>query len=148
MSENTSIENNTISWTPEPVFVQAGPYQVDLVPNKDYYWCACGKSKSQPFCDGSHKGSGITPIKFTVDEAKKYFLCGCKVSDSKPFCDGTHRKEKGLRKYNEFLLKKNGELVAMLEASKASQQSHQRMFITIAALAVVATVALFRARQV
>ncbi|KAJ3078909.1 hypothetical protein HK100_010567 [Physocladia obscura] len=104
----------------EPTFVQGFPFGVDLVPGKDYFYCSCGLSKNQPFCDGSHKGTGLSPVKFKVDEAKKYFLCGCKATDSAPFCDGTHKKEKGLRKYNEFLLKKNGELQAHLTAAKKS----------------------------
>lgn len=104
--------------TPEPDFVQPAPYGVDLEPGKDYWFCSCGKSKNQPFCDGSHKESGMTPIKFSVEEKKKYWLCGCKVSDSLPFCDGTHRKEKGIKKYNEFLLQKNTELKADLDKSK------------------------------
>ncbi|KAJ3112110.1 hypothetical protein HDU96_004945, partial [Phlyctochytrium bullatum] len=100
-----------------PALPQNAPYGIDLVAGRDYYWCSCGKSKNQPFCDGSHKGTSFTPLKFSVDESKKYFLCGCKISDSKPFCDGTHRKEKGLKRYNEFLLKKNGELTAALAAA-------------------------------
>jgi CDGSH-type Zn-finger protein len=85
------------------------------------------RSKNQPFCDGSHKGSGMTPIKFKVEETKKYFLCGCKQSAALPFwylleiidySDGTHRKEKGIKKYNEFLIQKNTELKADLAKSK------------------------------
>lgn len=74
----------------EPVVAQKAPYGIDLTAG-DYYWCACGLSKKQPFCDGSHKGTGISPMKFTVEEAKKVFLCGCKQSKNAPFCDGAHR---------------------------------------------------------
>lgn len=56
-----------------------------------YYWCACGRSSNQPFCDGSHRGSEFRPIKFEITEEKKVFLCMCKQSENKPFCDGTHR---------------------------------------------------------
>ena len=74
----------------EPVIAQKAPYGIDLAAG-DYYWCACGQSKKQPFCDGSHKGTGISPMKFTVEEAKKVFLCGCKQTKNAPFCDGAHR---------------------------------------------------------
>ncbi len=56
-----------------------------------YFWCACGKSGKQPFCDGSHKGTGISPIAEKVETSKKVFWCGCKHSGKKPFCDGAHK---------------------------------------------------------
>lgn len=65
---------------------------VDLETGTEYWWCACGRSKSQPFCDGSHEGTGITPKSFTVDKSKGYALCQCKQTGKAPFCDGTHRK--------------------------------------------------------
>jgi CDGSH-type Zn-finger protein len=74
----------------EPVCAQKAPYEVELTPG-DYWWCACGLSKKQPFCDGSHKITDIVPLKFTVTVAEKKFLCGCKASKNKPFCDGTHK---------------------------------------------------------
>lgn len=74
----------------EPLCPQKAPYGVDLV-SGDYYWCACGQSKNQPFCDGSHKGSEFTPVKFTLAEAEKVWLCGCKRTGKKPMCDGTHK---------------------------------------------------------
>ncbi|MDH5544194.1 MAG: CDGSH iron-sulfur domain-containing protein [Gammaproteobacteria bacterium] len=73
----------------KPDIAQKGPYAVDVEPG-DYFWCACGKSKKQPFCDGSHKGSGFSPVKVTVDKAKTLFLCGCKHTANPPFCDGSH----------------------------------------------------------
>ena len=76
---------------PEPLIPQKSPYAVELAPG-DYWWCACGQSMRQPFCDGSHKGSGIEPQKFSVTEAQKVWLCGCKRSAGKPFCDGSHSK--------------------------------------------------------
>ena len=74
----------------EPVIAKKGPYVVELEPG-DYWWCACGLSKNQPFCDGSHKETEFSPLKFTITEKKKYGLCGCKYSGNKPFCDGTHK---------------------------------------------------------
>ena len=55
-----------------------------------YWWCACGKSKGQPFCDGSHKGSEFTPRKVEITEAKSIAWCGCKHTDNAAFCDGNH----------------------------------------------------------
>ena len=68
------------------------PIEVTLEANRQYYWCACGLSKSQPFCDGSHKGTNFTPMAFSVNENKKAWLCTCKKSGNAPFCDGTHNK--------------------------------------------------------
>lgn len=67
------------------------PYEVKTEAGKTYYWCACGKSKTQPFCDGSHKGSGKEPVAFTADESKTVWLCGCKATRTPPYCDGSHK---------------------------------------------------------
>ena len=58
----------------------------------EYWWCACGRSKSQPFCDGSHKGTGLAPKRVEITEAKTVAWCGCKHSANAPFCDGTHSR--------------------------------------------------------
>ena len=71
---------------------QKGPYAVDVVEGKTYYWCACGRSNKQPFCDGSHKVTAFEPVAFKADASKKVFFCGCKQTGSKPQCDGTHAK--------------------------------------------------------
>jgi CDGSH-type Zn-finger protein len=57
-----------------------------------YYWCSCGQSKRQPFCDGSHKGSLFSPLKVDLTEAKTVAWCGCKHSKNGAFCDGSHAK--------------------------------------------------------
>ena len=75
----------------EPVIAQKSPYAVELEPGK-YWWCACGRSAKQPFCDGSHKDTGMSPVPFEVEESKKVWLCGCKHAQTQPFCDGTHSK--------------------------------------------------------
>ena len=66
------------------------PYVLDLTP-ADYWWCACGLSKNQPFCDGSPKGGPHAPVKFTVAKTEQLALCGCKRTHTPPFCDGTHK---------------------------------------------------------
>ena len=73
-----------------PIIAAIAPAKVDLEVGKDYFWCQCGKSKSQPFCDGSHTGSDITPLKFTAEKTGPAALCQCKASANAPFCDGTH----------------------------------------------------------
>lgn len=72
-----------------PIIFEKKPKALTLEPGQ-YYWCACGKSKNQPFCDGSHKGSEITPVAFKIDIKKEVYMCQCKHSKNKPFCDGTH----------------------------------------------------------
>lgn len=74
----------------EPKVAQKGPYEVELEAGKVVYWCACGKSDNQPFCNGSHVGSEFTPVEFIPEKSGKYYLCGCKKTGRKPFCDGTH----------------------------------------------------------
>ena len=73
-----------------PIIAAAFPKKVELEAGKDYYWCRCGKSASQPFCDGSHAGTGITPLKFTAENTGDAMLCQCKATANAPFCDGTH----------------------------------------------------------
>jgi CDGSH iron-sulfur domain-containing protein 3 len=68
------------------------PIEVQLEAGRQYYWCECGRSKSQPFCDGSHKGTEFVPLAFSVDQTKSAWLCTCKKTGKAPFCDGTHNK--------------------------------------------------------
>jgi CDGSH-type Zn-finger protein len=74
----------------DPQIAQKAPFKVDVEAGKTYFWCACGRSQKQPFCDGSHKGTGFNPIKFDATAAKAVFFCGCKHSQKAPLCDGTH----------------------------------------------------------
>lgn len=75
----------------EPMVNQKAPFVQDAKPG-DYWWCACGRSQEQPFCDGSHKGTGLAPVKIHVDAGGKVAWCGCKRTGTPPFCDGTHGK--------------------------------------------------------
>ena len=67
-------------------------FAVGVEKNKLYFWCSGGKSLKQPFCDGSHKDTEFTPLKFKADETKKIFFCACKQTNNPPFCDGSHNK--------------------------------------------------------
>jgi CDGSH-type Zn-finger protein len=67
------------------------PFKVDVEAGKTYFWCACGRSHNQPFCDGSHKGTGLSPTLYKADETKTVWFCGCKQTKSRPMCDGTHK---------------------------------------------------------
>lgn len=67
------------------------PFAIEVEKGKDYYYCSCGRSKAQPFCDGSHQGTSFSPILFTADESKTVYFCGCKQSKNAPFCDGSHQ---------------------------------------------------------
>jgi len=74
----------------EPTIAQKGPYAVQVEAGKSYHWCACGRSAKQPFCDGTHKGSEFTPVKFEAKASGTVYLCGCKHTGDRPYCDGTH----------------------------------------------------------
>ena len=74
----------------EPVVTQKHPYVLELDAGS-YWWCACGRSENQPFCDGSHQGTGIEPREFTLSERQKVWLCGCRHTKTPPFCDGAHK---------------------------------------------------------
>ena len=74
----------------EPQIPMRNPAVMELEPGT-YTWCACGRSSNQPWCDGSHEGTGFQPIQFTIEEKKRYALCQCKHTGNAPFCDGTHK---------------------------------------------------------
>lgn len=75
----------------EPAMPQKAPFKVEVTGGKSYFWCACGQSAKQPFCDGSHKGSSFAPVKYTAAKDGNVFFCGCKRTDAQPLCDGTHK---------------------------------------------------------
>lgn len=66
------------------------PVEVQVEEGKTYFWCACGRSGQQPFCDGAHKGTGLTPLRFKADQGGTVWLCACKRTRTPPFCDGSH----------------------------------------------------------
>ena len=77
----------------KPVSPQKGPYKVKVEKDKTYFWCSCGLSQKQPFCDGSHKREGkFSSLKYLATKSKEIFFCGCKMSNDKPYCDGSHSK--------------------------------------------------------
>ena len=75
----------------QPHIAKPSPYAVQVEGGKHYFWCACGRSDSQPFCDGSHKGTGLSPVKFTAEKTEWIWFCGCKQTSNAPLCDGTHK---------------------------------------------------------
>ena len=76
----------------DPVVAQKSPIPVEVEAGKSYFWCVCGRSAKQPFCDGSHQGTDFTPMKWTAEETKRVFFCACKQTDGQPLCDGSHNK--------------------------------------------------------
>lgn len=76
----------------EPVIAAKEPVKVELEKGKEYYWCTCGRSANQPFCDGSHRGTSFTPKAFVAEDDGEAYLCQCKHTKNAPFCDGTHAK--------------------------------------------------------
>ncbi len=67
------------------------PVKIKLVAGQTYAWCSCGRSENQPFCDGSHQGTGLDPVVFTAEEDSEVWLCMCKQTASQPLCDGSHK---------------------------------------------------------
>ncbi len=78
-----------MSETPE--IAQTAPFGVEVEAGKTYFWCACGRSARQPFCDGSHKGSAFEPLRWKAEDTRRVWFCGCKHSQKAPLCDGSHK---------------------------------------------------------
>ena len=76
----------------EPKRASDTPFVVYVETGKSYYWCSCGLSKNQPFCDKSHKGTDFVPVKYVADKNQNVYFCGCKQTQKPPLCDGSHSK--------------------------------------------------------
>ncbi|BBK34831.1 iron-binding CDGSH zinc finger protein [Stella humosa] len=76
----------------DPVPAQLAPYNVKVRAGRKYFWCACGRSRQQPFCDGSHGGTGITAMQWTAAADGEIWFCGCKRTANAPLCDGSHER--------------------------------------------------------
>jgi methylamine---glutamate N-methyltransferase subunit C len=76
----------------KPIVAKLSPAGIEVEKGKTYYWCSCGRSKDQPFCDGSHKGTGLEPMKWEAEKDEKVYFCRCKATGDSPLCDGTHSK--------------------------------------------------------
>jgi len=75
-----------------PTIAAKEPFAVEVEEGKSYFWCACGKSSAQPFCDGSHQGTDFAPVKYKAEKTRTVFFCGCKNTDKQPLCDGAHTR--------------------------------------------------------
>ena len=75
----------------QPEIAAKAPFAVEVEKGNEYYWCSCGRSKSQPFCDGSHDGTTFVPTKYVAGETQTVYFCGCKHSKSGCLCDGSHQ---------------------------------------------------------
>ena len=75
-----------------PIIAQKSPYAVEVTEGKTYFWCTCGRSEKQPFCDGSHKETSFEPMKYEAPKDGTLFFCGCKATDKGPLCDGSHNQ--------------------------------------------------------
>jgi CDGSH-type Zn-finger protein len=75
-----------------PRIAKREPYAVEVEAGKTYWWCACGLSQDQPFCDGSHASTEITPVEYQATSTGTVYLCGCKRTSDVPLCDGTHNR--------------------------------------------------------
>ena len=75
-----------------PNIAQKSPYAAQVEAGQSYWWCSCGQSKNQPFCDGSHKGSEFRPLEYKAPKSTTVYFCGCKLTATAPMCDGSHSK--------------------------------------------------------
>jgi CDGSH-type Zn-finger protein len=77
--------------TPTPIVAQKSPCPIEVQAGRTYWWCSCGQSKKQPFCDGSHKGGAFSPVQYVAAQDGRVWFCACKMSAKAPLCDGRHK---------------------------------------------------------
>lgn len=106
----------------KPVVAEARPQGVELKKGEEYYYCTCGRSANQPFCDGSHKGTSFTPKAFVAEEDGEAYLCQCKQTGNAPFCDGSHKKVPDTEVGKSFELPKQQDAGAMPEAEPTPEE--------------------------
>eukprot|EP00040_Diaphanoeca_grandis_P020483 m.108951 g.108951 ORF g.108951 m.108951 type:complete len:192 (+) comp27919_c2_seq2:328-903(+) len=123
------------------VVASPDPIKIDLRKGSVYYWCRCGRSRQQPFCDGSHKGTGITPLRFVATEDGAKYICQCKASKNPPYCDNTHTKAEIWQKYSVQLLKANSKLQDDLIKAEAGAKQYKGYLGGVTATAVSTVVA-------
>lgn len=75
----------------EKLVAGKAPIKIEVEAGKAYWWCSCGRSAAQPFCDGSHKGTGLTPVKWVAEKSGPAWFCACKQTGGMPMCDGSHK---------------------------------------------------------
>ncbi len=106
----------------KPTVSDLSPIPVELKKDETYYYCTCGKSANQPFCDGSHKGTDFVPQSFQATEDGTAYLCRCKQTGGSPFCDGSHKQVPDEQRGKEFALEKSGDADAMPEATSTPEE--------------------------
>lgn len=106
----------------KPRIADNKPIEVDLKSGQDYYFCTCGKSDNQPFCDGSHAGTDFSPKSFTVEEDGEVYLCQCKQTGNAPFCDGTHQEVPDDQVGKEFAVESQSDAEAMPKAKATADE--------------------------
>ena len=106
----------------KPTVSDLSPIPVELKKDETYYYCTCGKSANQPFCDGSHKDTDFVPQSFKAEEDGTAYLCRCKQTGGSPFCDGSHKQVPDEQRGKEFALEKSGDADAMPEATATPEE--------------------------
>jgi len=122
-----------------PVVARPKPCLVNVKAGKTYFWCSCGRSSKQPFCDGSHKGSDFSPMKFTATQDDELLFCGCKHTRNGPFCDGAHTNLPGGSPLDDPLSPENRDIPAVTERDGARALLNGTCYVFSSDLAAMQT---------